>query len=112
MCTAAILFYANYKVKTQNSAWEPGSSHSACLNYVKDWFPTFTPKCTLMITGGLFSEIRLDCPSAQSDQAILGGGRFLRKATAETHAPILTQNTSKDAVPRKGVPFGGRETNI
>jgi len=26
----------------------------------KDWFPTFTPKCTLMITGGLFSEIRLD----------------------------------------------------
>ena len=35
MRTAAILFYANYKVKTQNSAWEPGSSHSACLNYVK-----------------------------------------------------------------------------
>jgi len=32
---AAILFYANYKVKTQNSAWEPGSLHSACLNYVK-----------------------------------------------------------------------------
>ena len=32
---AAILFYANYKVKTQNSAWELGSSHSACLNYVK-----------------------------------------------------------------------------
>jgi len=32
---AAILFYANYKVKTQNSAWEAGSSHSACLNYVK-----------------------------------------------------------------------------
>jgi len=23
-------------------------------------FPTFTPKCTLMLTGGLFSEIRLD----------------------------------------------------
>ena len=35
MRTAAILFYANYKVKTQNSAWEPGSSHSACLSYVK-----------------------------------------------------------------------------
>jgi len=32
---AAILFYANYKVKTQNSAWEPCSSHSACLSYVK-----------------------------------------------------------------------------
>jgi len=37
---------------------------------------------------------------------------FLRKATAETHAPILTQNTSNDAVPRKEVPFGGRETKI
>ena len=35
MRTAAILFYANYKVKTQNSAWEPGSSHSPCLSYVK-----------------------------------------------------------------------------
>jgi len=33
--TAAISFYANYKVKTQNSAWEPGSLLSACLNYVK-----------------------------------------------------------------------------
>jgi len=39
-------------------------------------------------------------------------GGFLRKATAETRAPILTQNTSNDAVPRKEVPFGGRETNI
>jgi len=36
----------------------------------------------------------------------------LRKATAETRAPILTQNTSNDAVPRKEVPFGGRETKI
>ena len=27
-------------------------------------------------------------------------------------APILTQNTSNDAVPRKEVPFGGRETKI
>jgi len=26
--------------------------------------------------------------------------------------PILAQNTSNDAVPRKEVPFGGRETNI
>ena len=40
------------------------------------------------------------------------GGGFLRKATAETRAPILTQSTSNDAVPRKEVPFGGRETNI
>jgi len=52
-------------------------------------------------------------PSAQSDSAIffLGGG-FLRKATAETRAPILTQNTSNDVVLRNEVPFGGRETKI
>ena len=37
---------------------------------------------------------------------------LLRKATAETRAPILTQNTSNDVVPRKEVPFGGRETEI
>ena len=30
----------------------------------------------------------------------------------ETRAPIFTQNTSNDAVPRKEVPFGGHETNI
>ena len=41
-----------------------------------------------------------------------GGGAFLRKATAETRAPILTQNTSNDVIPRKEVPFGGRETKI
>jgi len=39
-------------------------------------------------------------------------GGFLRKATAKTRAPILTQNTSNDAVPRKEVPFEGREINI
>ena len=39
-------------------------------------------------------------------------GGFLRKATAETRAPILTQNTWNDAVPHKEVPFGGRETKI
>jgi len=44
---AAILFYANYKVKTQNSAWEPGSSHSACLNYVKKSRIHFYPKMHL-----------------------------------------------------------------
>jgi len=37
---------------------------------------------------------------------------FLRKATAETRALILTQNTSNEVVPRKEVPFGGRETKI
>jgi len=37
---------------------------------------------------------------------------FLIKATAETRAPILTQNTTNDAVPRKEVPFAGRETKI
>ena len=39
-------------------------------------------------------------------------GGFLRKGAAKTRAPILTQNTSNDVVPRKEVPFGGRETKI
>ena len=39
-------------------------------------------------------------------------GYFFFGSTAETRAPILTQNTSNDAVPRKEVPFGGRETKI
>ena len=43
---------------------------------------------------------------------LLFGVGFLRKATAETRARILTQNTSNDVVPRKEVPFGGRETKI
>ena len=43
---------------------------------------------------------------------LLFRGGFLRKATAETRAPILTQNTSNDVVLRKEVPFGGRETKI
>jgi len=42
-------------------------------------------------------------PSAQSDSAIFG---VLEKGYSETRAPILTQNTSNDAVPRKEVPFG------
>ena len=37
---------------------------------------------------------------------------FLRKAIAETRAPILTQNTSNDAVPRKEVPFEGYKSEI
>jgi len=36
----------------------------------------------------------------------------LRKATAKTRAPIFTENTSNDAVPRNEVPFGGREISI
>jgi len=36
----------------------------------------------------------------------------LRKATAKTRAPIITQNTSNDVVSRKEVPFGGRETKV
>ena len=37
-------------------------------------------------------------------------GGFFMSSTAKTPARILTQNTSKDAVPRKDVPFGGRKT--
>jgi len=57
---AAILFYANYKVKNSKFGLGTGliafSMRQLCE---KDWFPTFTPKCTLMITGGLYSEICL-----------------------------------------------------
>ena len=35
---------------------------------------------------------------------------FFKSSTAKTPARILTQNTSKDAVPRKDVPFGDRKT--
>ena len=42
----------------------------------------------------------------------LVGWGFLRQATIEKRAPILTQNSSKDAVPRKEVPFGKLKTNI
>jgi len=45
---ATILFYANYNVKkTQNSAWEPGSSHSACLDYVKKTGSPLLPHCKM-----------------------------------------------------------------
>ena len=37
---------------------------------------------------------------------------FFKSSTAKTPARILMQNTSKDAVPRKDVPFGGRKTKI
>ena len=40
----------------------------------------------------------------------LGGGGFFKSSTAKAPARIMTQNTSKDAVPRKDVPFGGRKT--
>jgi len=35
---------------------------------------------------------------------------YFKSSTTKTPARILTQNTSKDAVPRKDVPFGGRKT--
>ena len=41
-----------------------------------------------------------------------GGEGYLRKATAETRARILTHNTSNDVAPRKEVPFAGSETKI
>ena len=37
---------------------------------------------------------------------------FFSEATAEAPTLIFMQNTSKDAVPRKDVPFGGLETKI
>ena len=55
------------------------------------------------------SVLRMRDFAPQSDGYFLG---FLRKATADTRAPISTQNTSNDVVPRKEVPFGGRETKI
>jgi len=57
---AAILFCANCKVKTQNSAWKPGSSHSACLNYVKKTGSPFLPQnAPWWLLEAFFSEIRL-----------------------------------------------------
>jgi len=56
------------------------------------------------------SVLRMRDFAPQSDSAIFLG--FSRKATAKTRAPIFTQNTSNDVVPRKEVPFGGRETKI
>ena len=52
------------------------------------------------------SVLRMRDFAPQSDSAIFLG------STAKTRAPILTQNTSNDVVPRKEVPFGGRETKI
>jgi len=37
---------------------------------------------------------------------------FLQLATAKAPGPILTQNTPKLAVPRKDVPFRGREHKV
>jgi len=40
------------------------------------------------------------------------GGGFFNKATAYTLERIFTQNTSKDVVPGKEVPFGGNDDYI
>jgi len=61
MRTAAILFYANYKVKTQNSAWEPGShriQHASIM--LKRLVPHVYPKMHLDDYWRPFSEIRPD----------------------------------------------------
>ena len=39
-------------------------------------------------------------------------GGFFKSSTAKRPARILTQNTSKDAVSRKDVPFGGRKPKV
>ena len=84
------------------------------------WSPKFaylttsgisTTKQNFIQIGLGVSVLRMRDFAPQSDSATFFLG-FLRKATAETRAPILTQNTSNDVVPRKEVPFGGRETKI
>jgi len=37
---------------------------------------------------------------------------FFLSPTAETPTLTFTQNTSKDAIPRKDIPFGGFENKI
>ena len=88
------------------------------------WSPKFVYVTTSAISTIVQNFIQIDLGVSvlrMRDFAHLGtkwlgyfflGGGFLRKATAEMRAPILTQNTSNDAVPRKEVPFGGRETKI
>ena len=75
------------------------------LNYVGD-----TTMQNFIQIGLGVSVLRMRDFAPQSDSAIFLG--FSRKDTAKTRAPILTQNTSNDVVPRKEVPFGGRETKI
>jgi len=43
--------------------------------------------------------------------AFFGFFGFFQSPTAKTPAPTLTQKTSKDAVPRKDVPFDGSRTD-
>jgi len=68
--------------------------------FYPNWFTDFVSACVI------------SRPLGQSDSANFGGKRFLRKATAEMLAPILTQNTLYDAVPRKKVYSLGRETSV
>jgi len=48
----------------------------------------------------------------RSGSAIISFFWFFSEATAGAPTLIFTQNTSKDTVPRKDVPFGGLETKI
>jgi len=68
--------------------------------FYPNWFKDFVSACVI------------SRPLGQSDSGNFLGEGFLRKATAETRAPILTQNALNDAVPRKKVYSGGRETII
>jgi len=102
-----------------DSLWERGKFEPPPKKKTFDrWSPQFVKVTTTGISttkqdfiqigprGFGFAHVWFRAPG-HSDSAFW----FLRKATAETRAPILTQkNTSIDAVPRKEVSFGGRET--
>ena len=52
-------------------------------------------------------------PSVQSDSAIFFWGGVLEKGySRDARTDFDEKNTSNDVVPRKEVPFGGRETKI
>ena len=97
------------KVKGKGGIWPPAPQKN-----LNRWPPKFMWVTTSMISTKCkivyksvqvfqFFACVISRLSAQSDSAIFWS---LRKATAETRAPILTQNTSNDAFPRKEVPFG------
>ena len=73
---------------------------------VKVYTP-FAPKTAILgpVFDGTFS-----LENAFNIGHVLSKLPLIKSSTAETPARILTQNTSKDAVQRKYVPFGGRKT--